>query len=362
MSTDAEDYLELVAPALDAMLQNPQDRAARAQFATQAQNYFGRQSQPNALFNVLAEIDRQHTLTALASSSLTIDGGIGLALAWQASHPGRPLHLGTPYYFAGVRHILNGDLDRGFLFMHEALEADKALTGEVDPDWPAWKFVTMNAESQEQAFYEEVLAYVRFVEQRLAVYQSTNRGSLTFTELRARLLSSEPLRDVMFHLAFGVARVAKLHGHRAAFPATRFSKVLSGQLVFDLLQLTDHVLLAQASQRVNFYQLATRFINDNGLNIRQSDLDDVRRAFEDDPDSTLVRLLDGTFRTRGITPDPIAADLMITYGLRNQLAHGIPQSGATYVRFPDLEPRLFYMLFAAVERFRPSAPAASSPG
>ncbi len=61
---------------------------------------------------------------------------LGIAHSWEATNPGRRLHKGTGYYFAGVRDIALGNLDRGFLYMHQAAEEDRMSVGGFLPPDP----------------------------------------------------------------------------------------------------------------------------------------------------------------------------------------------------------------------------------
>ncbi len=47
---------------------------------------------------------------------------IAVASRWEDAHGPARIHKGTPFYFLGVTHILSGNLERGFLSMHRALD------------------------------------------------------------------------------------------------------------------------------------------------------------------------------------------------------------------------------------------------
>ena len=52
--------------------------------------------------------------------------------------------------------ILAGDIDCGFLFMHQAFEEDRLTTGTPRPDLPAWRFTSLDFLSLEQFFRPRV--------------------------------------------------------------------------------------------------------------------------------------------------------------------------------------------------------------
>lgn len=69
---------------------------------------------------------------------------LAVARDWEAT-TGRRIHKGTGYYFACVRDIELGDLDRGFLYLHQAAEEDAITTGSVlPPPSPATWFITLD--------------------------------------------------------------------------------------------------------------------------------------------------------------------------------------------------------------------------
>jgi hypothetical protein len=347
---DVDDYLRIARPAWLAALAANRPPATDPKVRLSSFDYFAHQSQPNALFNELGRLAIRATLQALHDSDATLDSGVRLAHEWMTDREGRSLHMGTPYYFAGMRDILAGNLDRGFGFMHQALAADLALTGEPNPDWPAWKFVTMNADSREQAFFDEVLTYATFIEARFTAYQASRRGELTLSLLRSRVLAHPNLRDLMFHLTFAVARLTRLHSNRRHLAGTDFSRLVTDQLAFDLCLLTDQALQTwDGTGEWRMYHLATRYLRAAKLNIEQVDLDDARTRFDRDPTATLAALLDGTYRTRGSPPEPRSIDLLLLYGIRNFLAHGGARSRTLDARFDEVEPHLFYVLFAVLE-------------
>ena len=53
------------------------------------------------------------------------DSLLQFAYKWESINVGKRIHKGTPYYFWGVTCILNNDIDKGFLLMHQGLEEDK---------------------------------------------------------------------------------------------------------------------------------------------------------------------------------------------------------------------------------------------
>jgi hypothetical protein len=100
---------------------------------------------------------------------------LAVALDWEGAHPGRLLHKGTGYYFAGVRSIELGDIERGFLFMHRAVLEDRRSTHSDAPPRPAYWFITLDPRDPNQAYHTKVVEYEQYVERHLRAYRRTGQ-------------------------------------------------------------------------------------------------------------------------------------------------------------------------------------------
>lgn len=76
------------------------------------------------------------------------DLALNIAYEWEDNNEPKRIHKGTPYYFYSVNCILNDDLEKGFLLMHQALEEDKETSKEIkeieEQKKPAYYFVTLD--------------------------------------------------------------------------------------------------------------------------------------------------------------------------------------------------------------------------
>ncbi len=52
---------------------------------------------------------------------------------WEIKNPKKRIHKGTPYYFLSVTNITKGDLEKGFLTMHQGLKEDQDSWDQKDP-------------------------------------------------------------------------------------------------------------------------------------------------------------------------------------------------------------------------------------
>jgi hypothetical protein len=133
------------------------------------------------------------------------------AVAWEQSNPDKLLHKGTAFYFWAVTALLRGDLDRGYLLMHQGLEEDKRNWGpNVTPTKPRFALVSIDAANRNQWFRPWVIEQARFLEAFLKTYSTTFSRFLDFAEFRKRFLASSKNLDTLFLFAHSVARIMQL--------------------------------------------------------------------------------------------------------------------------------------------------------
>lgn len=318
-------------------------------------DYFDRHPHPDPYFNILSGVAITAAQSAAFGRPLTLDYGISLALQWEANHPGQRLHKGTPYYFAGVRDILLGDLDRGFLWMHQALVEDQLSSGQDAPDTPALAFATMNAVKQDQAFRDEVARYAAFVEERLDQYRLSGRGALTLDQLRSRAMARPGLIEPLFQLVYVSARIIRLESLDAAIARDNpFAQLLTASLLSDLCLTTDGAVQVWTPGLWRPLQQAKEYAKASKLQLTQADLQDANKRFNAQFTPTLTALLSGSYATTaGRSLSDLEGDAVITYGVRNRTAHGVAAEPVLEQHFEDVEKRLFFQLFSVVERLLP---------
>jgi hypothetical protein len=343
-------------PKLTPMFQRLLDGSSAVsygEFSAAAREYFEATPAPDPFFDNLAALALPFPESTIQEGRL-LDIGLQVAHEWETSS-GRRIHKGSGYYFAGMRDIILGDLDRGFLFMHQALVEDQRSSGSPAPDTPALAFVTMNAAKTDQAFRQEVTRYARLVEKRLDAYRTTGRGALTFAEVRAKVTARPALMESLFSLVFAVARVIRLEEPAVAFTRdNQFAGLLFGQIGFDLCLIIDQFLAERFPSGGLFMSLATKYASTARLGISRPALGKANGRFTTDFAATTAALLDGSYAMHGgAAPRELAADLMVAYGIRNRMAHGVATEKVVEDQFEAIEERLFFVIFSILERLFP---------
>lgn len=311
--------------------------------------YFARTPQPNRLFDILANSWLRGVVIPTLQPDL-FRHTVGLVEQWEVDHPSEPpRHKGTPYYWLGMGYTLLGDLDRAFLYMHLALEEDRRTSGEKVPEMPAFAFVSLDAQKQEQAFKEAVDAYAAFIEERLAGYRKDTHGSLTLPVLREKVIAAESRWDGMFHLVYATARIRHLELLGPVVTNTAFGRNLLGQAIGDICVVAEEWLREGWPGDGEFLKHAVRFLRSRGITDAQEVVDSVATASGADWGGTVTALLDGTHRSARRALSAVELDITTAWQMRNSAAHRVTANELIAERFEDIERRAYGAVFAIAE-------------
>ena len=307
-------------------------------------------SKVDALFSRFAGIwNVLYQLRQFAQADRFWDVPLEYAEKWERTR-GKQLHKGTPYYFRAMAAVAAGNIDRGFLFFHQALTEDETNCGSASPR-PAWRFVTLDYASAEQAAFHLVKSRADWLDQRLRAYRLNRCGSLELKHLRSRVLDRPGLKDATFSFVHSVFRCESMLSLPQRFRMSSFGSQLELDMLFSLCRIAEVWLKeCQKPQNKHERQLGgqlLRFFASQQWLLDRTELTAVRTG---DFENNLTALLDGI---QGPLPrqfQPIEADLVVVYTLRNQAGHAITSSSAVHDRFPDLLERVFFALFTITER------------
>lgn len=283
-----------------------------------------------------------------------------IANEWESKHQDGRIHKGTPYYFWGGTCIASGDLERGFLLVHQALEEDRKTLEEnkqpppnLDSRTPAFAFVTLDYEKQDQFFLPIVKKVGEFLEKKLKEYRESNRGTLELSDLKKKFLENNGLRTVVFYFIFSILRLRNLlEKIDQKLTQNVFGSLLQVNIVFTFCLIIDNILKQSNPDkwklRHHYIDLSSRL----SVAFDDSRMNNLRNAFDKSNFSkTLKELLKSQYRFQGgTTLKPIEEDFAITYGFRNFGAHRIEDQPAIYDNFEEIVTRVLYTLFYSIEK------------
>lgn len=217
---------------------------------------------PDTYFNWIGQLALPRPNTPLAHTGLW-EWAMRIAHDWEAGG-GKRVHKGSGYYFAGIRDIAQGDLERGFLYMHQAAVEDTYPSRDRLPESPAGWFLSLDARRADQAYYDKVAEYEAFLDARLTAYRTASRGGLTLADLRARYKAHGDLLDAVTTIAHVVARLTRLDSKRLRqILDNRFAALLLTQISLELCLVIEDVvqrkvLVGRPSER---WPLVTRRVS-----------------------------------------------------------------------------------------------------
>jgi hypothetical protein len=275
---------------------------------------------------------------------------VNLAHVWEKNNPGDFIHKGTPYYFWGMTSLLRGDVDKGYALMHQALDEDIRTSGRQFPNTPAMALATLNHSKVDQAFRDWLIRQVRFLNKLLETYNTSYGQSLSVEEFQAKFLRNPPNIDTVFLFSYTVARLLQLNKIPTHALQNQFSGQLEISLLFEVVLVIDQAIKAKNPSQWKFWDHFI-FVNNNaGLGVGEPKLNQISREFKRDFDTSLTRVLDGTFTfDNGDTLSSQAGDLAIAYRLRNYAAHNVSTINTVWQRFSEVQQSLFNTLFFIVE-------------
>lgn len=279
------------------------------------------------------------------------DLALNIAYEWENKNLPKRIHKGTPYYFWGVTCILNEDLEKGFLLMHQALEEDKKSFRTDTPKTPAYSFVTLDYEKQDQFFRPKVLKIARFVDEKLGIYQSSRGGTLTLPDFKLRFLEEPILQEVVFYFVFESFHLKKLAEIDKKLTQNAFGSLLQSKIIFGLCLIVDNVLKQKNPSQWKFFDHLKFLSSKSSLRLDNQKLWELNRAFKNNFPDTLQKLLNSQYQFQGRTSlHAIEEDLAITYGFRNFGAHKIEDQPVIYQNFDEISQRILNALFFAIEK------------
>ncbi len=329
----------------------------RSAFCRQASSYFdthtGDWAAHDTFFNGFTPIWQ-----VLLSRGALLDGywvwelALECASTWESTNPTQRIHKGTPYYFWGMTAVLAGDLDRGFLLMHQALSEDVQTTGVPLPPAPALAFVSLDYGKQDQAFRSKVQEIAQFLESYLEIYRRTRNGTLTIEQFRSKLLQSADLFHVAFNFVFILFRLHMLL--KKVEPDVRmnhFAALLESNLLFNLCLVIDATIHNKNIGKWKFIDHAEFLSVACGLGISRSQLVEINNAFKKDFPFMAGKLLSGNYVFNdGQVLYESGIDLALAYGFRNFGAHKVEGFPIVYQNFEGLAQRLMNVLILSLER------------
>lgn len=272
-------------------------------------------------------------------------------LEWEKINQNNRIHKGSPFYFWGMVAIQRGDIDKGYVLMHQALEEDKLTSKKELPDTPALAFATLNYKKAEQAFRDWVLTQASYLEERLMQFQQKHGIALTLDDFTSKYLEKPPSSEVIYLLAYNLARLLRYASISDLILASPFAGILFQNVLFDMVQVIDSTISPKNSGKWKMFDHVVFLSEKLGVPINEANLIEANRNFQSSFEESISLILAGNFKFKdGSVASPIQSDLLIAYALRNRGAHDISSAKILWARYRDLLQAVFNALFLVVSK------------
>ena len=276
------------------------------------------------------------------------DRALEPAYEWERTHPGQKLHKGTPYYFWAMTALSRGDIDRGYLLVHQSVEEDIRSSGQAKPDTPGFALVSLNYAKVDQAYRQWVLDQAGFLNGAIANYNAEHSRTFRMEDIKSRFIDIVPNLDTVFLLTYTLARIMRI-GLSKRIVKNGFAGQLEINLLFDLTLVIDSAIKAKNTGQWQFVQHSVHLLRVNGHTLTLQHLVDINSQFQTNFDSTALSALNNTLKVGATALDRVQCDVALAYGIRNRGAHNVETAAMVWQHFPAVTAALFRVLFSAID-------------
>lgn len=286
-------------------------------------------------------------------------------LEWENSKP--KIHKGTPYYWFAGTEILNGELEKGFIHMHQALEEDIKRHNTANPQTPAFFFVTLDYEQTKQYFQQIVRNASDFLDLKIDgyfIYMWNRRPSnLNLTSFKSKFLEQTgTLLESIFYFVYSLFKMKQLLNIKQELRQNPFSSLVEMDLIFGLCLVVEEIIKQKDttsylsnnpvyfSNRIAFLSEKTDLsIHDINNRAPNRGWKPKRPITQDCSGSRLAGTLSALLGSTYPHTSGIEDDLVLSYALRNFAAHSIASLQLVYEEFETIVQRVLNALFFSIE-------------
>lgn len=253
---------------------------------------------------------------------------IAITNKWESMNGGH-IHKGTPFYFWGGTALLNGEIDLGFVLIHEALQEDiraESSGGNPADTLPAWCFVILKDEVQEQYWIPLVQDLAKFLDACLSAYNQHCGGSLALLDFKSRFLQDRRYREATFFFVYSLWKFKRHLDTSQNLTNSSFSILVQLDCALNLYVVLEELLKVYYGNKMTLYPLVEEFSIRHKLDVHRCPLGETKKRielmqerFHKDPNAVIRDILSGS--TLHYTPVQIA--LSVAPLLRNAAAHRV---------------------------------------
>lgn len=280
---------------------------------------------------------------------------IEVARKWEKKPGGRHIHKGTPFYFWGGTELLKGDIDMGFVLIHEAYNEDvlaESFGAQSADALPAGCFVLLKHEVQEQYWGQLVQELAEFLEARISTYNRNCGRSLGLEQFKAQFLQIKEYREAAFFFIYSLWKFKRHFDTNSDFINSSFSILMQLDAALNLYVVLEAILKEYYGNKKSLHPLIIDFSKAHHLDVHRcatgsklSRIDSLKKLFEKDPDAIISKTLSCSI------PDHTMVQVALSVAplLRNAAAHSVRSYAALHGQASMLLQTTLTAIFAAID-------------
>jgi len=269
-------------------------------------------------------------------------------ISWEEKENSR-IHKGTLLYHLGGTCNLLSQFDQGFLYIHEAYQEDKITQNTLRPNTPSFSFITLDNSNKNNYWYDSVNQISDYLTTIIDHYRNNNVGVLTSQQFKEWFLTITDL-SITFLFSYTLAKLLVIKN------SFKYDGVFSAQYkatyIFNLMQIIENAIKHKHNLVGTFYNQAGILIRNITSDLQsENDLITIKNDIPQELNTKLHSLIDRQYVFNNRPLQDIDSDIVITYLLRNDLAHSSTPLLIMNDKFDEIQQSVFNVLFKVVETF-----------
>lgn len=290
-------------------------------------------------------------------------------IEWESENSPKRIHKGTAYYWWGITEIMSGDVDKGYLLMHQSFTEDKISAVEVNryeencktnvPDTPAHKFVNFEFDQAAQAriVKDWLSELAQYVEARIEDYTKIYNSNYDIGKFKTNFLSNKSLVELVYFFSHTAAKFKNFYETENYLLDNIFAAQFMVNIIFDMATVVESTIKNKNQNTKSLADSIHFLLKKLGQTFNGDPIAFIKKQLQNGItfDKIVVDILDNKFiypkRKTGLSP--IQKDSLIMYVIRNHVGHNVDAGKLLLKRHREIQTSIFNMFFVVIENLYP---------
>lgn len=174
--------------------------------------------------------------------------------------------------FGGGTALLNGEIDLGFLLIHEAYHEDisaESSGGKPADTLPAWCLVILKDEEQQQYWRQLVQDLAKFLDTQISIYNRDCDRSMDLSHFKTQFLQMAKFREAAFFFVYSLWKFKHHLDTGQNLTNSPFSVLLQLDAVLNLYVVLEEILKGYYGYEKTLRPLIVDFSKAHNLDIHR---------------------------------------------------------------------------------------------